>query len=137
MNIAEEFPSKYLRASDLKNRDVLVKMSHVERESLGDDTKPVLYFVGKEKGIVLNKTNATAIMAAYGEDTDDWRDQEIVLFSAMVTFQGKTQPAIRVRAALPKDRKAAAPKQDPISSGRPAPAREPVERTELDDDIPF
>lgn len=116
MRMSEEFPSKYLKAADLQNRDVKVAMSHVEREKIGDDFKPVLYFKGKEKGVVLNKTNAGTIVDAYGDDTDDWGDQELILFSVMVDFQGKVAPAIRCRVPTARDRKP--PKPDPISSGR-------------------
>lgn len=115
MKISEEFPSKYLKASDLQNRDVKVVMSHVEREKMGDDLKLVLYFQGKEKGVVLNKTNSNTIADAYGDDTDDWQGQEIVLFSIMTDFQGKVTPGIRCRMPTARDRKPA--KADPISSG--------------------
>ena len=115
MRMSEEFPSKYLKASDLQGREVKVIMSNCEREKIGDDTKPVLYFKGKEKGIVLNKTNAGTIVDAYGDDTQDWYDQELILFSVMVDFQGKVGPAIRCRIPTARDRK---PKNDPITTGR-------------------
>jgi len=84
--------------------------------------------------MVLNKTNANNIATVYGDDTNDWRDQDIVLFPAMVDFQGKTVQAIRVRGPQPKDRPQAR-KADPISSG---PARQPATVPhDLDDDIPF
>lgn len=112
MKMSEEFPSKYLKATDLQNREVKVTMAHVEREKIGDDFKPVLYFKGKEKGIVLNKTNAGTIVDAYGDDSDDWVDQELILFSVMVDFQGKVGPAIRCRIPTARDRK-----PNPISTG--------------------
>lgn len=132
MKISEEFPSKYLKASDLNGREVKVIMANVEREKIGDDNKPVLYFKGKDKGVVLNKTNAATIGDAYGDDTDDWYDQEIILFSVMVDFQGKVGPAIRMRAPTAKDRK----KADPIST---APQRMTggTSDASLDDEIPF
>lgn len=137
MKISSAFPSNYLKAADLQDRNVMVKMSHVTLEKIGDDEKPVLYFVGKEKGIVLNKTNAQNIAVVYGDDTNDWTDQELVLFPAMVDFQGKTVEAIRVRAPQPKDRRPAPRQADPISSG---PQRQTggVSDTKLtDDEIPF
>ena len=97
MRISSAFPSKYLKASDLDGKQVKVVMSHVEMEDIGGDHRPVLYFVGKEKGVVLNKTNSNAIAAAFGDDTDNWQNGELVLFEAMVDFQGKTTPAIRCR----------------------------------------
>lgn len=97
MRISAAFPSDYLKAADLQGRQVKVKIDRVEIKEIGGEPKPILYFVGKEKGVVLNKTNASNIAAAYGDDTDDWQDAEVILFEAMVDFQGKTVPAIRVR----------------------------------------
>ena len=136
MKISSAFPSNYLKASDLQDRNVMVKMDRVSLEKVGDDEKPVLYFVGKDKGMVLNKTNAQNIAVVYGDDTNDWRDQELVLFPAMVDFQGKTVEAIRVRAPQPKDRQQRrAPEPDPISSGPPA--GHPADMAIDDDAIPF
>ena len=114
-NINEAFPSNYLKAADLQSRPVLAKMDRAEFEMIGDDKKLILYFEGKEKGMVLNKTNANNIASLYGDNTDDWRGQEIWLFEAMVDFQGKTVPAIRVRA--PK--KQAAPVKQEMSDDIP------------------
>ncbi len=130
MNINEVYPSKYLKADDLQGREARVTLQNVELEKIGDDNKPVLYFKGKDKGVVLNKTNANTIKAAYGDDTEEWFDQPLILFSVMVDFNGKVAPAIRVRVPTAKDNKAV-PKADPISSG-PAPRK-----TDMDDDIPF
>lgn len=117
----------------------MVKMDRVSLEKIGDDEKPVLYFVGKDKGMVLNKTNAQNIAIVYGDDTTDWRDQELVLFPAMVDFQGKTVEAIRVRAPQPKDRqqqrRPVERRDDPISSGPPA--GHPADTQLTDDEIPF
>ncbi|MEH2501202.1 arabinogalactan endo-1,4-beta-galactosidase [Bradyrhizobium sp. AZCC 1578] len=114
MKMSEEFPSKYLKAADLQGREVRVIMANVEREKIGDDAKPVLYFKGKDKGVVLNKTNAGTIADAYGDDTEDWYDQPLILFSVMVDFQGKVAPAIRCRVPTAKDNKPT--REDPIST---------------------
>ncbi len=72
MNINDQFPSKYLKAADLQGRNVTVKMARVEQEKIGDDMKLILYFQGKERGVVLNKTNANNIASLYGGETEDW-----------------------------------------------------------------
>jgi arabinogalactan endo-1,4-beta-galactosidase len=141
MKMSEEFPSKYLKAADLQGREVRVTMAHVEREKIGDDAKPVLYFKGKDKGVVLNKTNAGTISDAYGDDTEDWFDQPLILFSVMVDFQGKVAPAIRCRVPTAKDNRQVAPqREDPISSG-PIPQRKTGGVSDnmqmTDDEIPF
>ena len=131
MKISEEFPSRYLKAADLQGREVRVTMQHVEKEKLGDEMKLALYFKGKDKAMILNKTNSYTIADAYGEDTEDWFDQPLILFSVMVDFQGKVGPAIRCRVPTAKDNRQAPKKEDPISSGPVNPS------SDLDDSIPF
>lgn len=145
MRISAAFPSDYLKAADLQNRQVKVKIDRVEIKEIGGEPKPILYFIGKDKGMVLNKTNAANIATAYGDDTDDWQDAEIVLFEAMVDFQGKTVPAIRVRIpprapvrekrAERDDRPAADTREREPETRRPASASATAD--DLDDEIPF
>lgn len=141
MHISTAFPSEYLRAADLQGRRVTVKIDHVEMKDIGGDPKPILYFIGKEKGMVLNKTNANAIAAAFGDDTDDWQDAEVVLFEAMVDFQGKTVPAIRVQIPPRKSARREEPREERRHRGDDddrgsAPVR-PATGTDPNDEIPF
>ena len=129
MNINEAFPSKYLKASDLQGHSITVHIAHVTQEEITKgENKLILYFQGKQKGMVLNKTNANNIAVLYGPDTDDWAGHEIVLFEAMVDFQGRTVPALRVRGPQPKD------KPRPATPAAPAPKQA---KTDMDDSIPF
>jgi hypothetical protein len=122
MNIDTAFPSKWLKASDLGENAPVVTISHVAMEQVGreQDAHPVVYFVGKNKGVVLNKTNAKAIAAIVGSaETDDWAGHKVQLFSMLVEFQGEQMQAIRVktpRTAAPRVAKPAA---------KPTPAPEP------------
>lgn len=144
MRIDAAFPSTYIKAADLQGQQVTVTIVRVVTELIGsDEHKPVVYFQGKEKGLVLNKTNANAIAQAYGYETDDWEGQKIVLFEAMVEFQGRTVAAVRVRmppAARPAKPVQAEPIVPPVP---PAPAQvnaTKMSRTAtvtLDDEIPF
>lgn len=75
MDINGVFPSKYLKAADLQGKDVTLTIEEVSVEDVGgqgdaSDSKPVLFFQGKEKGLVLNKTNANTISGMYGPETD-------------------------------------------------------------------
>lgn len=113
MKIGEAFPSKYLKASDLQGRRVAVTIHSVDMENIGDDTdKLVIYFQGKDKGFVCNRTNANMIAEIIGsEETDEWTGQKIVLYSTKVDFQGRRVDAIRVD--YPQDRpKAPSPVTD-------------------------
>ncbi len=98
MLISEVFPSEFLKASDLHDRQHTVVMDHVEIRKVGDDTKPVLFFANRNKGLVLNKVNSNNIALVYGDETDDWTGQELVIYPTMVDYQGRSVPAIRVKA---------------------------------------
>lgn len=132
MNVNDAFPSKFLKASDIGDAQPTVTIKDVVMEDIGEDRRPVLYFAGKDKGIVLNKTNATNISGAYGPDTDEWTGKKVVLFTAWVDFQGKSVEAIRIRPARDNGKPATAPQFDEPAqpTGREfAPAD--------DSDIPF
>lgn len=155
MDINQSFPSKYLKSSDLQGRRATVQMNYVQVEKVGqNDEKPVLYFIGKAKGMVLNKTNANKIAELYGFDTEQWAGQRIDLFEADVEFGGKITKGLRVAAPSRAAQQAPAPQHAPpppaqaytppshIISGptpRPAtPAPAPAPRTSIEDDeIPF
>lgn len=141
MRISSAFPSTYLKAADLQGRRVKVTMQHVAMEDIGGELKPILYFLGKEKGLVLNKTNANTIVHAYGDSTEDWNGAQIELYEAMVEFQGRQVQAIRIH--VPR-MQAAAPPPKPAAP-EPAPQRMPNGATPvsapvgtvIDDEIPF
>jgi hypothetical protein len=102
-------------------------------DTIGDEQKLCLSFAEFEKGLVLNKTNATNIAAFCGPDTDGWIGKKIVLVSAMVDYQGRSVEAIRVRAPkTPHPRPAAA--QAPASKPAGPPPGHPAA---LDDEVPF
>lgn len=152
MNINDAYPSKYLKADDLQGRKVTVIMADVKTEEVGKqkDFKAILYFKGKDKGMVLNKTNARKISEAYGPETNEWFGQPITLYEAQVEFQGDTVAALRVAiptASTPTQR--TVEHQRPIDEDRVPDRREPQRdrrpelvgasnfRGDLDDDIPF
>jgi hypothetical protein len=98
MKISEVFASKFLKAADLNGRTVRVKIANVHSEAMNDgQNKPVLYFVGAQKGLVMNRTNSTTLAMVFGDDTDNWIGATIELFPMTVPFQGQMQPAIRVK----------------------------------------
>ena len=103
MNINDAFPSNYLKASDIGAAQPVVTIDRVEMEPVGrqKEMKPIVYFVGKSKGIVLNKTNSKKIAEiASSHDTDDWHGVEVRLYTTEVDFQGETVEAIRIKSPL-------------------------------------
>lgn len=93
--------SSHLKAEELgPGKRIVVTIDDVRMEKIGDEQKPVLYFVGKEKGLPLNKTNTNAIIDILGTDeSDHWAGKKIVLYTTKVDYQGKRVLAIRVDEA--------------------------------------
>ncbi len=106
MNIESAFPSKYLKAADIPDgQQVPVTIDRVGVEDPSgngdpDENKPVIYFTGKKKGMVMNVTNKNTIVSAYGTDTDNWCGKPILLYKAETSYAGQMVPCIRMR--IPK-----------------------------------
>src|SRR5262245_28723417 len=97
--INDLFPSRFLKASDLKCQRRTVTIAKITREEVGKgkEKKAVVYFAGVKKGLILNKTNATKIAKVLGSEAiDQWVGKKITLFSAEVEFAGDLMAAIRV-----------------------------------------
>ena len=103
MKMSTVFPSKHLRAEDIGTARPVVTISHLTMEKLGDNEKPVLYFQGKDKGVVLNKTNTAALIDILNtDDSDAWKGRKVLLYMTKVDYQGKRVAAIRIDAAPSK-----------------------------------
>lgn len=100
MNMNQAFPSNYLKASDLQGKKIKVIIDRVEMGEFDNGNKPVLMFKGKDKGLVLNKTNAMVISASYGPESDEWAGKELCIYPAKVQFQGQMTDALRVEVPL-------------------------------------
>lgn len=142
MDIRQAFPSNYIKASDLQGNVARVRIKSVAEETIGTDTKPVIYFEGKQKGLVLNRTNGEAIASEFGYDTDNWPGGEIELFSMKVPFNGQQVDAVRVRVPRQKPAQGTSVRVAPNARDRAAMAQapagnEPPPYEELDDEIPF
>lgn len=98
------FPSNYVAAADLQGRDVTVTIAAIKLEKVGTDQeeRPVLYFQGMTKGMVMNRTNGKRISKLYGPETNEWVGKPIILYESETDFGGETVPCIRVREHYPQ-----------------------------------
>ena len=129
MNINAAFPSTYLKAADLQGRKVRIAIDQVKLEDVGGEHKPVLYFLDKDRGLVLNKTNGSIISELYGPETDEWHGKVITLYPARVEFQGKIVDAIRVALEPVTSAAVSAPVRTGYSEANPPPAGNPPVHT--------
>ena len=110
-SVTDLFPSRYVSAGDLPAGGTDVIIESFGQEEVGDtkDLRPILFFAGKPKGMVLNKTNANRIAEKYGEQIEEWMGKPVTLYPSETDFQGKTVPCVRVR--IPASNGAATQKQ--------------------------
>jgi hypothetical protein len=126
----EVFPSKYLKAADLKGKPHIVTIESAPYEPLKgldgkENNKIVLSFKNAEKTLPLNATNFDAVCDATGcLDTGEWPGQRIELYPTKTPMGGKLVDCIRIRR--PSSRPAAA-----------APPPPPPPADDMSDEIPF
>ena len=109
MNVNDFYQTegKWLKASDLKKDGRPIKaeltIDRVEVVEFKDNTKKLgVFFRGKEKGMVLNKTNAALIAAQHGGDTSQWPGKKIKIYATTTDFSGERVECIRVEQFVPE-----------------------------------
>ena len=109
-SIGDLLDSRFLRWFDLVSQkdgkyvEAKVKISKVVKEQVfipnanAKEDKPVLEFEGKQKMLILNKTNTMAIVDKHGPCVKDWVGKEITLYvDPNVKLRGQTVPGIRIK----------------------------------------
>ena len=130
----------YLKADELRKPDASfhrvegIIESHEVKDFAKEgspkaELKVVLKLVGKDKLVVLNKTNGLILASAYGADTNAWNGKPVMVTGHMVNFQGQLKPGVKVD--VPYN---AAPSYEAQQASAAA-GPEPVPFD--DDDVPF
>lgn len=96
------FPHDYLSSADLQGKEVKVVFEEVKVEKLRtpdgeEEHKPVARFKGKDKKLVLNKTNCRTVAGKYGNDTKDWVGKEVTLHATKCKAFGEIVECIRIK----------------------------------------
>jgi len=143
MKMSELTSGNYLSAAELEGRDVPVQLERIDfetmqhREGQGTEQKPVAYFLGKTKGLVLNKTNLRALEEMGLEDTD----QIPANFPKLMLYTVETQkgPGLRLRVVTPGSDMSQVVTTYPVAD--PNPNRpmgiEESRAAAMEDDVPF
>lgn len=103
MDFDKLFPGRFLKAGQFAGKDVTLTLSKVVLEQLeggakGTETKAIVSFVERPLQLVLNKTNALALKAMFGRETDAWIGKRVTLYPEAIEFEGNDL-AIRVRGS--------------------------------------
>ena len=88
-------------------KDMIVQVKDVRIETVqnqqGKEDKPVLFFDGDVKPLILNTTNMKAIEKVCGSPyMDEWVGKKLQLYVTMVSAFGSTTDAVRVREFPPQ-----------------------------------
>lgn len=138
--VSEFYGGTYISGADLVGQTHRLQVSRVEAEEVGDERerKLVVYFTNAKKGLVLNKTNASALVSVWSDETDEWPGRWLEAFTVPVAFNGRTYDGVRVRPV--------AETAAPVAVEVPAkPQGVPVSQTKqamqhahsIGDDVPF
>ena len=101
MKRSEAFPSKYMSKDDVKI-PVIATIADVRPEVLksdnGDESKPVMYFSGDHKPMIINNANWMTVEDLYGDDSDAWAGHTVELYhEPNIMFGNKRVGGIRIR----------------------------------------
>jgi hypothetical protein len=127
MRVSKKYSSKWLRADGLQGRSVRVEIDRVEENvtmGMPKEQKDVVYFVGLDKGLVLNKARAESLAQILCDDSDGWPGGIVDLY----TVETEMGDGIRIRRAESKPTEQG---NNLYDEANPPPAED------LDDQIPF
>lgn len=98
MKASQMFPKLYIAAEDLGDKAYNATIAGFGPVAIFDDgERPVLMFKEFKKGLVLKPSIVSVLIWLHGDETDDWVGKQIQLYNELVTFKGKTAPAVRIR----------------------------------------
>lgn len=127
MKTSQMIQSKFLKKDDFPVPEILtIKDMSLEEVGKGD-TRWVLFFKEKAKGIVLNVTKIKQLEAAYGDESDNWNGRKVKVEHDPTVMMG-TQQVGGIKFIFPKNAQPPAPPKPAVVHG---------EGFEDDEEIPF
>lgn len=144
MKINEVYSSSggFLKAEDIGTAKPVVTIESIEmstrdyNDGKGERSQLVVSFVGKEKKLGLNFTNASRLAELTGsDDSDDWIGRSIKLFVEKVKVGTEMKPSIRIFPELPDAPQEFTGVNSPPDNTQEAP--DYVKNAQESDSIPF
>src|SRR5262249_45269396 len=91
------FPSRFLTSTDIAGKNFTATIKSIDYEKMTDGKeKPVVFFDGMRKGVVLNKTKAKFLaQLAKSNKFDDWIGLEIHIREGVTSFKGDEVSCIK------------------------------------------
>lgn len=127
MKTSQMIQSKFLKKEDFPQPEVLtIKGVAIEEVGRGD-TRWVLYFNEKHKGIVLNVTKIKQLESTFSDETDHWIGRKIKVMHDPTVMMGQEMVG-GIKFVMPSKTANAAPP--------PPPVREPGSDDDFNDRLP-
>lgn len=125
MKTSQMIQSKFLKKDDFPAPEILtIKDCSLEEVGKGD-TRWVLWFKEKTKGIVLNVTKIKQLEASYGEESDNWNGKKVKVAHDPTVMMG-TQQVGGIKFIFPSNIQPPAPPPTVVHG-----------EADFDDEIPF
>ena len=147
MKVSDVYGGQYLKAAMIGEDRFRMEIKRVAEELVGqeEDRKLVVYFVGTDKGLVLNATNANTLAAAYGDDTNNWAGKVLTLFTEWTEYGGNRMKGLRVSCEPAAHDEPAPPRTAPVQTppwertqtATEEPVYEDEDGPSSDDTLPF
>jgi predicted YcjX-like family ATPase len=97
----ELYPGRFIKAGDLKGRDVTLTIAKVQVEELEGSKKQmkgIVSFKESPRELVLNRTNGECIKALFGRKLAEWVGKRITIYPAAIQSD-LADLAVRVRGS--------------------------------------
>lgn len=133
MKRGDAFQSNFVKTEDLQGREHQLIIDRVEMgEVMNQDTnksedKPVIFWRGKAKGMILNITNWDTLEEIYGDETDHWVGQPMTLYPTETRFGNRKVPCMRIRIPKGSEIKGDAPGHSGADLSQPPPPTPPAD----------
>ena len=130
----------YLKTEDLQGHAAKAVIESVDIEDVKNDDgverKLIARFVGKDKALILNRTNCEMLDQIIGsDDYHSWIGHTVVLYPTTTKFGNKTVPCLRIRA-VQHAAAAHVPPPQPLAPVTPAPPQA-FDAQPFEDEVPF
>jgi len=127
MDMEKAIPSPWFSAQDFDGVGKEFTIGQVMMQQVQAQFKPVMFFHGQEKALIINGSNNKILMALFGKESNAWTGNKIVLYSFMAPAQFGNQPQLRLGVRAPD---AHTPKAAPTHIAK-------YGKDELNDEIPI
>jgi hypothetical protein len=130
MDMEKAIPSPWFTAQDFDGIGKEFTIANVMMQQVMAQFKPIMWFQGQEKALILNATTNKVLIALYGKESNAWTGRKIVLYSYMGQPQFGNPAQLRLGVRAPDNQ---APAAKPTEIRRQPKTLE----DEMNDEIPI